>query len=284
MKTVTVELTLLADNTASPPFLAEHGFSVLLQVAEEGSGHVRTLLLDTGREVLFGNAELCGFDLSAVTDVALSHGHYDHTDALPLFLERYPETTVHASVGIFREHYSMSGGSCRIVALSAAARNALAKLDGQRLHLYSGTAEIAGGLVNLAEHIPQEHPLEIPSKFLFADPACLIPDTVPDEQVLWMRTKTGLVIVTGCCHAGFVNTCEHVRSLCPGVPLRAVIGGFHLGEAGSARLDSVCEYIRLHDIKTVVPCHCTGEAAIEHFHTALGGIVKAGGSGMRFAF
>jgi len=282
MKTASVTLTLLADNTASPPFSAEHGFSVLLQVA--GTGVAETLLLDTGREVLFANADLLGADLSAVTDVVLSHGHYDHTDALPRFLGRYPGVTVHASIGVFRDHYSMSGGSCRSVALSAAARVALDGLDNDRLHLFSGAAEIAGGLVSLAENIPHVHPLEIPSKFLFADPACLVPDTVPDELVLWMQTASGLVILTGCCHAGFINTCEQVRSLCPGIPVRAVMGGFHLGEAGSDRLDAVCAYIRRTGIGTVIPCHCTGEESILYFRKALDGIVRTGGSGTKFVF
>jgi len=289
MKTASVRMTVLADNTASPPFLAEHGFSVLLRIRETGESgadgsRTRTILFDTGRSVLFGNAECCGADLSAVTDVVLSHGHYDHTDALPDFLARHPDVTVHASAAAAAPHYSTSTGSCRYIGLSSRTRSALDGLDGGHRRLFSGTAEIADGLVHLAENIPRLDPLETPSGFLFSDPSCLVPDTVPEELALWIRTGSGLVVLTGCCHSGFVNTCERVRSLCPGVPIRAVAGGFHLAGVGVERLETVRDYILLNGIDTVVPCHCTGADAIRYLRDELGPVVQSCGCGSEFVF
>lgn len=43
------------------------------------------------------------------------------------------------------------------------------------------------------------------------DAACLIPDLFPDELVLWFNSTKGLVILTGCCHAGIRDTCEMLR-------------------------------------------------------------------------
>ena len=112
-----VKITVLADNAATPPYRAEHGFSALVEAHRE-DGATDAVLFDVGMGALFGNAALAGVDLSRVTDVALSHGHYDHTDALGAFLERYPDARVHASTEVFRDHYSLRTGTCRKIALS----------------------------------------------------------------------------------------------------------------------------------------------------------------------
>lgn len=279
-----IDITILADNAAAPPYLAEHGFSAFLEVrATEGSGGPsasRVVLFDVGMGALFGNAVTAGVDLSRVTDVVLSHGHYDHTDALAAFLARYTDVRVHSSAGIFRDHYSMKTGACRKISLSDENRNALVELPRNRFVPFSGTASIADGLVGLAEGIPLNDPLELPSPLLFADSRCRVPDSVPDELVLWMETEKGLVILTGCCHSGFVNTCECVRALSPGKPILAVIGGFHLAGVPEERLESTAAYIETQDIQRVVPCHCTGDAEIDWLRERLGKRVTKGECGM----
>lgn len=289
MNTVeSLEITILADNAASPPYRAEHGFSAFLDLrgtggsgSSGGSGENRVVLFDTGMGAIFANAASAGVDLSRVTDVVLSHGHYDHTDALSSVLARSPDVRVHASAGIFRDHYSMKTGVCRKISLSEENRCALAALPEGLFAPFSGNTTIAGALVGLAEGITLKDPLELPSPLLFADSRCRVPDSIPDELVLWMETDRGLVILTGCCHAGFVNTCECVRALAPDKQILAVIGGFHLAGVPEDRLASTADYILSRDIERVIPCHCTGDAEIDWLAKRLGPCVTKGSCGMR---
>lgn len=283
-------ITIIADDAASSPYRAEHGFSVLVELCPRAAGDSgakgssRPILFDVGRGALFDNAAAAGVDLSRVGDVVLSHGHYDHTDALPEFLARIPGVHVHASAGFFRSHYSLRTGSPRSIGLSAESRSALAALPSGRFSTFRGEKTIAGGQVILSEKIPRFEPLETPSPLLFADEACSIPDAVPDELFFLADTTKGLVILTGCCHAGFINTCERARALSGDRPIYAVFGGFHLANAGEDRLAATAGYIRARAIPRVVACHCTGGAEIDWLKARLGAVVTKGECGMAFSF
>jgi 7,8-dihydropterin-6-yl-methyl-4-(beta-D-ribofuranosyl)aminobenzene 5'-phosphate synthase len=284
-----VTITILADNAAAPPYRAEHGFSALVEIRAKNGNETNgladdaasTVLFDTGMGALFDNAVTAGVDLARVTDVVLSHGHYDHTDALEEFLRRYPGVTVHASVDFFRDHYSVRTGNRRKIALSDGNRLALSKLADGGFDPFVGEAALANGRVSLASGIPRDHPLEIPSPLLFSDADCTVGDAVPDELVLWMGTARGLVILTGCCHAGFINTCEFARRLSGVDRIRAVIGGFHLAGVPEERMKATADYIRAHGIALVVPCHCTGNDEIDWLASRLGPVVSKGRCGMQ---
>ena len=118
--------------------------------------------------------------------------------------------------------------------------------------------------------------METPSPLLFEDSSCTVPDYVPDEIVLWTATPLGLVILTGCCHAGFINTCEHVRAVSGIEKINAVIGGFHLANVSEDRLRATSDYIRARKIARVIPCHCTGDTEIEWLRDQLGAMVTKG--------
>lgn len=63
----------------------EHGLSLYIETA----GH--KVLFDTGATDRFlENAEKLGVDLTAVDTLVLSHGHYDHTGGVKVFLELQP--------------------------------------------------------------------------------------------------------------------------------------------------------------------------------------------------
>ncbi len=288
-KTGKARITILADNAARPPYRAEHGFSALLEAGgaagvDEGGARPLVVLLDTGRGAVFGNAAAAGIDLSRVTDVILSHGHYDHTDALPETLDRCPAARVHASSRVGREHYSVSTGPCRAIGLSVPARSALAALGAGRYNAFAGAASVADGYLGLVEGIPRVHSLEGPSPLLFADALCSVPDLVEDELALWFETEQGLVILTGCCHAGFINTCEHVLARSAETRVRAVIGGFHLAGVREARLEATAAYIAERGIERVVACHCTGDAETAWLTARLGATVTKGEAGMVVEF
>lgn len=296
MKVLNATLTILSDNRAQAPFCVEHGFSVLLRLEPE-EGPAFTVLFDTGRGTLLANAAHAGVDPSDIRFLVLSHGHYDHTDAFTEVLEAAPGVVVCASRTVDIAHYSTSTGEIRDISLSPRSRTALACLPQERKILFddrvcldaSGARPVMGsgasGPVFLAGNIPRLHPLEGPSPVLFADHQGIFPDIVPDEIVLWFNTPHGLVILTGCCHAGFINTCEYVRKLARAETIRAVIGGFHLIGGGQERLESIRGYMIDNHIPLIVPSHCTGDAESAWLVSALGpGVVQPGYAGKILSF
>lgn len=79
------------------------------------------------------------------------------------------------------------------------------------------------------------------------------------EQALIIRTKNGLVVITGCAHPGIVQIVKRVRELIPGSVL-LVMGGFHLGE-NRDRIREIIRDFRKLGVQYVGPCHCSGEFA-----------------------
>jgi 7,8-dihydropterin-6-yl-methyl-4-(beta-D-ribofuranosyl)aminobenzene 5'-phosphate synthase len=95
----------------------------------------------------------------------------------------------------------------------------------------------------------------------------LVEDTVPEDMSLVLVTDRGLVVVTGCGHAGVINTLEFARERLRDSPVHAVVGGLHLFDADEATLDWTADKLRVTGISHLLGAHCTG---IEAVHTLRG--------------
>jgi 7,8-dihydropterin-6-yl-methyl-4-(beta-D-ribofuranosyl)aminobenzene 5'-phosphate synthase len=91
----------------------------------------------------------------------------------------------------------------------------------------------------------------------------------PPEQSLVIDTPQGLVVVTGCAHPGIEKILQNAKNQF-GKEIYMVIGGFHLGDAGDARLNQIIEDFREIGVKFIAPSHCTGQQQIDHFREAFG--------------
>jgi 7,8-dihydropterin-6-yl-methyl-4-(beta-D-ribofuranosyl)aminobenzene 5'-phosphate synthase len=80
-----------------------------------------------------------------------------------------------------------------------------------------------------------------------------------DERFVACRLKDkGLVVFTGCSHAGVVNASRNAVQLGEGAPLYCVIGGFHLADAEKEQIDETVEDLEKLQPKVLMPGHCTG--------------------------
>jgi len=102
-----------------------------------------------------------------------------------------------------------------------------------------------------------------------------MPSRVPEEQVLLMNDG---VLVTGCCHAGIVNTVECIRSFAPEIRIRAIVGGLHLCWATGDQIMRESEYLNRLGLERLV-LHCTGEAASSYLLRRMQCPVSVGASG-----
>ena len=79
--------------------------------------------------------------------------------------------------------------------------------------------------------------------------------------ILNVRDK-GLVVITGCGHAGIVNILRYARKLTGIERVYAVLGGFHLAYPFDSIIPQVCDAVGELDPQVIVPAHCTGWKAV----------------------
>lgn len=269
-------VTILADNQAGDGFIQEHGLSLWIETPG------RHILFDTGQgKALEWNARALGVDLSQTDVLVLSHGHYDHTGGVPHVLKQARPIEVYAHPGVIQNRYSIRDGIAKPVQIPREARAALDQLPARNLHWVTEAVWLDED-IGITGPIPRQTPYEDPGGPFYLDPEGQHADLIEDDLSLWIQTRKGLVICAGCCHAGLVNTLNHIRRLTQHDHIHAVIGGFHLLNANARRLEQTLAALRSFSPEWVVPCHCTGDLAIEALKTAFGGRMTTGHVGARY--
>lgn len=259
-----LSLTVLADNTTLTDryFTGEPGLSFLLETAG------KKILFDTGYSGVFlTNAEKMGICLRDLDYVILSHGHLDHTGGLVTLVRhlteakiesmthRVPELIAHPRCFYPKEKLPLRNNGS-ILNEEEVRRQFPVKLSDKPLW-------ITDDLVFLGE---------IPRTFAFeqSDPGkrrIILPDgrTEPDllleDSALVFRSGAGLIIISGCSHAGICNITEYAREVCEEQRVADVIGGLHLLSPDPQRLEGTGKYLRKLHLNALHACHCTSLAA-----------------------
>ena len=250
-------ITILCENSVGPlsGTLGEHGFSALIEPAEGDP-----LLFDTGQGLtLLHNAGRMNKDLSLVKQVVISHGHYDHSGGLVPLLEQCGAKQVLGHPSLFRSRYRVKDtGECYPIAIPAS-REELEQ-RGAAFDLSKEFRAVAPGIF-LTGEVPRVTDFETGDQGLYCDCSGQEPDSTPDDQSLVLETEKGLVLIMGCCHAGFVNTVEHVAYMTGRRDIYAVVGGTHLGFCSQQQLAMTIAAVRTIGIKKLAASHCTGFAA-----------------------
>jgi 7,8-dihydropterin-6-yl-methyl-4-(beta-D-ribofuranosyl)aminobenzene 5'-phosphate synthase len=247
---------LVEDTVHCGGFLAEHGLAVLIEWERD------RVLFDTGQtDLLLSNAKKMSIDLSRVSHVAISHGHYDHTGGLLAFLGQASEAKVFAHPDIFhRKFVREDSGVEREIGIPYTRSEIQESCS--RMRLETGPQEIAPGIY-LSGEIPRKFSFEEEQpNFLVEVAGVQEPDAVLDDQALIVDRSSGLVVLFGCAHAGVINTLYHVRQLFPKRQISLVAGGMHLTGAPSERRLRTAEAMREFCIRRIAAGHCTGWRAI----------------------
>jgi len=250
------KITLLVENTAGGRgLLAEHGLSFWIELGD------KKILFDTGQgSVLLGNARRLGMRLDRVDAIALSHGHYDHTGGLGDVLRNARAMTVYTHPAAFETKYARnSDGSVRDVGMPSLDEQMVRGMA--ELILVNGPTEVCEGLC-LIGPVPRTTDFEDTGGAFFKDQACKERDQLVDDQAAFIETPAGTVVILGCGHAGVINTLRYVETLTEGRRIHTVMGGMHLLHASPERMDKTVAELRRLDVQRLLPCHCTGFAAM----------------------
>jgi 7,8-dihydropterin-6-yl-methyl-4-(beta-D-ribofuranosyl)aminobenzene 5'-phosphate synthase len=270
-----LRITVLIDDTASRAgLLTEHGLALWI----EADG--RRILFDTGQSDAFlRNARDLGIDLSAADTLVLSHGHYDHTGGIAALLECNPSVSIYCHGGIFAPRFSRRpDGTTKPIGIGPEASGALRKTGGA-VHSVSGPVFLDKS-IGITGPVPQATDFEDTGGAFFLDPEGERPDPIDDDMALWIKTAAGLVVVTGCCHSGIVNTARHIQSLTGTPGIHTIIGGLHLLNASAQRLKKTIAALNaIPSLQRLALCHCTGEDAIAAIQDSVDAETVRGGSG-----
>jgi 7,8-dihydropterin-6-yl-methyl-4-(beta-D-ribofuranosyl)aminobenzene 5'-phosphate synthase len=271
-----VIISVLMDNRAKPGFLSEHGFAVWIESDQ------RKVHFDAGQsDALTVNAEKMGINLMEANQLVLSHGHYDHTGYVPTLLRQNPQIPVlmhpKATHQRFSSHPEIGP---KEISMPQEARAAIQAHPSYRITATEGPHQLESWMGS-SGMIPRKHPLEDAGGPFFLDADGQVPDLIEDDLALWIKTPRGLVILTGCCHAGLINTVEQIIRVTDETAIYAIIGGLHLKEAPEDRIQATLEALKQWDPDYLIPCHCTGDHVIDILQQRLGSCVKPGYAGMQ---
>ena len=267
----TARITVMVENTAGSGVLAEHGYSLLLEI--DG----KRVLLDTGAgRVLADNARILGVSFDSLNALVLSHGHYDHTGGTGTVLtSRASATTgrlpvfVHPSA-LEKKYSRKSGGLSREIGFPEDSRIKVRELADIRFT--EKPTEVVPG-VYASGAIPRETVFEDTGGPFYLDPECSRPDPLVDDQAVYFSTDDGIVVLLSCAHAGVINTLRYIIELNGNKPVHTVIGGMHLHSADARRIDETVTELRKLGLRKLYPLHCTGFAASARFWNEFPGSV-----------
>ncbi len=247
-----IRVTVLVDNFARGGMLSEHGLSYYIK--DETNGE--SWLFDAGQSDLFlRNAERLNVNLNEINGVVLSHGHYDHGNGLQYMSNK--KLVCHPNC--FSGHFRKRDGSS--IGLKMSREKAQEKFD---LTTTTKPLQLSDSIWFLGE-IPRITDFESKiTPFMLEDGE---PDFVMDDSALAMVVGDGLYVLTGCGHAGVVNTLKHAKKVTGVDNIKGVLGGFHLKEQNHQTKMTI-EYLKEHNVPHVWPSHCTALPALVAFYDA----------------
>lgn len=268
---VTVLSTMLVGNAREG--VGEWGFAAVLEV--DG----RRWLIDTGAraETVLRNAAELKVDLSTITDLVITHNHDDHTGGLLVLRREMAKknpnalSRAHVAKGIFTSRLTRQGQEGGgLLPIKAAYE----KLGGTFVE-YDKPTRLAPG-VWMTGPVPRTYPEKNWSvSTQLQTPAGPVEDNVPEDSSIVVQTAQGLVVVSGCGHAGIVNTLEFAQKAVQNTTVHAAIGGFHLFAASDETLAWTASKLKEAKVAYFLGAHCTGIEAVFRIRQALGLTRKA---------
>jgi len=279
----------LKDGEIKASLLAEHGFSALVKTTAAGSVH--TLLFDFGfsEDGAARNAATLGLNLNEIEAAALSHGHSDHTGALQAFGAAIGKKNLPLVVhpAAFKSPRYLKLGEDFKIYFPKLTREMIQAagffvVESETPHLMlDDTILFLGGIphkTDFEKGFPIAHCLEQGKETW---------DAIEDDTSIVMHLKDkGLVILSGCAHAGIVNTVQYAVEVTGIAQVHAVMGGFHLsGPFFEPIIDRTAEELRKFHPAYVIPTHCTGRKAIMEIEKKMPGefILNMAGTKLTFA-
>lgn len=236
----------------------DHGQSFYISIGDEN------ILFDTGAksEILLHNMNELGINPNDINKIFLSHGHYDHTLGLPGLLDAIDPTDPVPVYG----HPSLT--EKKLIKIALIKKNIgypkLSEVQQRKidLQLIREPVDLATGLTSTGEILARPHRDGREPNALHQFGENLEVDPVLDDQSLVLDSKEGLVLITGCCHAGLLNTLSHVEKM-NDKPFKAIIGGTHMVRFSTSEVKQTADILeKEYGLPDLYLNHCTDHLPI----------------------
>lgn len=250
------------DEFTRPQLRAEHGVSMLVTTYDGGDKD--SFLFDTGVTIdgVLHNMDVLEIKGNELHAVVLSHGHTDHTRGLVGFIKRYGRPRIpivlHPDAYLKRKNVRPDGHESEHIPPSRR------DLEAENVQIIEerGPTVLVGNKALVTGQIPRTTPYEkgSPRQVAWIDGKWQPDPWIHDDQAIVMNVKDrGLVVLTGCGHAGVINTLKCARELTGVNQIHAVIGGFHLtGPIFEPIVAPTVRALKEFNPGIIVPQHCTG--------------------------
>jgi 7,8-dihydropterin-6-yl-methyl-4-(beta-D-ribofuranosyl)aminobenzene 5'-phosphate synthase len=279
---------LISNKRFNKPPIAEHGFSTLVEISYKYKDKkiLKKFLFDTGvsKNGIIYNSNIFGINFEDIETIILSHGHFDHISGLISVLKKINkpiEIITHPDAFLRRWVVFSDGRKARMdtldegeikefggIIIKNSDINYLPRLktkinpkdyiDNNISNNNNNNRILITGEIPRITKFEKGFPLQFKEgkdeNDLIADPF------VKDDQALVILLKNkGLVILTGCGHAGIINTLNYATKVTGIKKVYAIIGGFHLtGEGYEESIPlTISELLKINP-EYIIPCHCTG--------------------------
>jgi 7,8-dihydropterin-6-yl-methyl-4-(beta-D-ribofuranosyl)aminobenzene 5'-phosphate synthase len=262
--------------------IAEHGFSALVNIVTPGEEkkekNNKSFLFDCGpsENGVIHNAEIFGISFDQLDGIILSHGHFDHFTGLAnilgrISLSRRKSTSIdlfmHPDAFLKRWEIYHDQNKAKMPFLDEEHLRELGALIHKNTGVTLLPSDDSPSLLVTGE-VPRKTNFEKGFPFQYVETRSgneisLVPDPlVRDDQSIVVNVKNkGLVILSGCGHAGIINTIDYARKASQIDKVHAVLGGFHLPADGGIYEEAIqptLEGLLKTDPDYIAPCHCTG--------------------------
>ncbi len=253
-----MKLTVLMDNNTliDRYFIAEPAVSYLIECDD------KKILFDTGySDGFITNAKKLGINLLNIDTVVLSHAHQDHTWGLAHLIQYYSEQrwlgkkitipVLVAHPDVFKSRSIESDPEIGSL-LKEDTLKKFFKIEYSREPIQITKSLTFLGEIERKNNFEAQH-----SVGEICQDGTYIPDMVLDDSALVYTTNVGIVLITGCSHAGICNILEYARTLTGKEKITDVIGGFHLLDPSKEQLEGTLRYFKTLKPDMVHACHCT---------------------------
>ena len=252
-----------------------HGLSLMITGTKDGKEH--TILFDTGPEesAFERNAKRLRAEVGKIETIQLSHWHRDHSGGMlkvlimineakvkspHMYATKAVDVDLHPARPDYRGFQPPGAGVFSLEAdptfHEVEAVGGVVRKNDKPHTVLDNFFLVSGEIPRIT---PYEQGLRFGVRYNATTDKWTEDTTVTDERFLMCKLKgKGLVMFTGCSHAGVVNASTHAAELGAPTPLYAVMGGYHLADAEKVQIESSAQDLKGLGVQVLMAGHCTG--------------------------